>query len=84
MCSANENVVYWIGTPGRVFNMISRKALRTYDIKMFVIDDADEMLSRKGFKEQIYDVYRYLNSNIQVNLIKYFIYFFSYTHIIRT
>jgi ATP-dependent RNA helicase len=71
MCSANENVVYWIGTPGRVFNMISRKALRTYDIKMFVIDDADEMLSRKGFKEQIYDVYRYLPPATQVFFLEF-------------
>ena len=35
------------GTPGRVFDMISRKVLRTYDIKMFVLDEADEMLSRE-------------------------------------
>ena len=55
-----------LGTPGRVFDMISRKVLRTYDIKMFVLDEADEMLSR-GFKDQIYDVFRHLNSNIQVN-----------------
>ena len=54
-----------LGTPGRVFDMISRKVLRTYDIKMFVLDEADEMLSR-GFKDQIYDVFRHLNSNIQV------------------
>jgi superfamily II DNA/RNA helicase len=30
-----------------------------------VLDEADEMLSR-GFKEQIYDIYRYLPPNIQV------------------
>ena len=34
-------------------------------IKMFVLDEADEMLSR-GFKDQIYDVFRKLPSNIQV------------------
>ena len=56
------------GTPGRVFDMISRKVLRTYEIKMFVLDEADEMLSR-GFKDQIYDVFRHLNSNIQVVLL---------------
>jgi len=39
--------------------MIKRKSLRTRNIKMFVLDEADEMLSR-GFKEQIYDIYRYL------------------------
>ena len=45
------------GTPGRVFDMIQRRNLRTRSIKMLVIDEADEMLSR-GFKEQIYDIYR--------------------------
>ena len=59
---------FFPGTPGRVFDMISRKVLRTYEIKMFVLDEADEMLSR-GFKDQIYDVFRHLNSNIQVVLL---------------
>jgi translation initiation factor 4A len=63
---AGQHIV--VGTPGRVFDMISRKVLRTYDIKMFVLDEADEMLSR-GFKDQIYDVFRHLNSNIQVVLL---------------
>jgi len=35
---------------------------------MFVLDEADEMLSR-GFKDQIYDVFRKLPSNIQVILL---------------
>ena len=54
-----------VGTPGRVFDMISRKVLRTTDIKQFVLDEADEMLSR-GFKDKIYDVFRHINSEIQV------------------
>jgi translation initiation factor 4A len=57
-----------VGTPGRVFDMISRKALRTRDIKQFILDEADEMLSR-GFKDQIYDVFRHLNQDIQVILL---------------
>ena len=57
-----------VGTPGRVFDMISRKVLRTHDIKQFVLDEADEMLSR-GFKDQIYDVFRHLNQEIQVILL---------------
>merc|ERR1712168_1672251 len=57
-----------VGTPGRVFDMISRKVLRSTDIKQFVLDEADEMLSR-GFKDQIYDVFRKLPSNIQVILL---------------
>lgn len=32
---------------------------------MLVLDEADEMLN-KGFKEQIYDVYRYLPPATQV------------------
>lgn len=53
------------GTPGRVFDMIRRKNLRTGGINMLVIDEADEMLAQ-GFKEQIYDIYRYLPHEVQV------------------
>jgi ATP-dependent RNA helicase len=56
------------GTPGRVFDMIQRKNLRTRNIKMLVIDEADEMLN-KGFQEQIYDIYRYLPPSTQVVLV---------------
>ena len=35
---------------------------------MFVLDEADEMLSR-GFKDQIYDVFRKMPSSIQVILL---------------
>ena len=33
---------------------------------MFVLDEADEMLSR-GFKDQIYDVFKTLKDDIQVS-----------------
>ncbi len=56
------------GTPGRVFDMIRRRNLKTKCLKMLVIDEADEMLN-KGFKEQIYDIYRYLPPTTQVVLI---------------
>eukprot|EP00618_Florenciella_parvula_P024904 CAMPEP_0119467200 /NCGR_PEP_ID=MMETSP1344-20130328/1494_1 /TAXON_ID=236787 /ORGANISM="Florenciella parvula, Strain CCMP2471" /LENGTH=402 /DNA_ID=CAMNT_0007499547 /DNA_START=40 /DNA_END=1248 /DNA_ORIENTATION=- len=56
------------GTPGRVFDMIRRRNLRTRNLKMLVIDEADEMLN-KGFKEQIYDIYRYLPPSTQVVLV---------------
>ena len=32
---------------------------------MFVLDEADEMLSR-GFKDQIYEIFQKLSTNIQV------------------
>ncbi|KAI4979921.1 hypothetical protein ZWY2020_016674 [Hordeum vulgare] len=37
------------------------------NIKMFVLDEADEMLSR-GFKDQIYDIFQLLPSKIQVGV----------------
>lgn len=49
-------------------DMIKRRVLRTRAIKMLVLDESDEMLN-KGFKEQIYDVYRYLPPATQVVLV---------------
>eukprot|EP00816_Leptocylindrus_hargravesii_P013434 CAMPEP_0196825582 /NCGR_PEP_ID=MMETSP1362-20130617/93136_1 /TAXON_ID=163516 /ORGANISM="Leptocylindrus danicus, Strain CCMP1856" /LENGTH=209 /DNA_ID=CAMNT_0042206035 /DNA_START=1010 /DNA_END=1635 /DNA_ORIENTATION=- len=56
------------GTPGRVFDLIRRRALRTNQLKALIIDEADEMLD-KGFKEQIYDIYRFLPPSTQVVLV---------------
>jgi translation initiation factor 4A len=90
MCVLQNGVHIVVGTPGRVFDMINRRALRVDHIKQvclaqqqqqkekknshttsyfrcmffflltacflpvqFVLDEADEMLSR-GFKDQIY------------------------------
>jgi len=56
-----------VGTPGRVFDMISKRHLRVDDLLTFVLDEADEMLSR-GFKDQIYDIFKTMPPNIQVCL----------------
>ena len=56
------------GTPGRVFDLIRRQSLSTKSLKALIIDEADEMLD-KGFKDQIYDIYRYLPSATQVVLV---------------
>jgi translation initiation factor 4A len=74
-----------VGTPGRVYDMLNRSALRRFSknvslslsllfhlcsisdsksIKMFVLDEADEMLSG-NFKEQIHDVFITMPQNIQ-------------------
>lgn len=37
-----------VGTPGRVQDMIQRRFLKTDGMKMFVLDEADEMLSVGG------------------------------------
>merc|ERR1711872_878249 len=54
-----------IGTPGRVYDMMNRGFLKAEHLKMFVLDEADEMLSR-GFEEQIRDVYKYLSPDAQI------------------
>jgi translation initiation factor 4A len=56
-----------VGTPGRVHDMINRRALRLDSIKQFFLDEADEMLSR-GFKDQIYDIFKFLPETVQVCL----------------
>lgn len=53
-----------VGTPGRVFDMISRNHLSTSALKLFILDEADEMLSR-GFKDQIQEIFRHLPGNVQ-------------------
>ncbi|KAK9807261.1 hypothetical protein WJX73_004713 [Symbiochloris irregularis] len=56
-----------VGTPGRVYDMLRRRALRADSIRMFVLDEADEMLSR-GFKDQIYDIFQQLPPKLQVGV----------------
>ncbi|GBF93533.1 eukaryotic initiation factor 4A [Raphidocelis subcapitata] len=63
--SAGVHVV--VGTPGRVYDMLRRRCLRADSIKMFVLDEADEMLSR-GFKDQIYDIFQLLPPKLQVGV----------------
>ncbi|CAN3360393.1 ATP-dependent RNA helicase eIF4A [Diutina catenulata] len=57
-----------VGTPGRVFDMIERRFFKTDKVKMFILDEADEMLS-SGFKEQIYNIFRLLPETTQVVLL---------------
>ncbi|WPK23842.1 hypothetical protein PUMCH_001092 [Australozyma saopauloensis] len=56
------------GTPGRVLDVIKRRNLATRSVKMLVLDEADELMT-KGFKEQIYDIYRQLPSSVQVVIV---------------
>lgn len=56
------------GTPGRVLDVIKRRNLATRSVKMLVLDEADELMT-KGFKEQIYDIYRQLPSSVQVVVV---------------
>ncbi|KAF4398191.1 hypothetical protein G4B88_019912, partial [Cannabis sativa] len=56
-----------VGTPDHVFDMSRRQSLCPDYIKMFVLDETDEMLSR-GFKDQIYVIFQLLPSKVQVGV----------------
>lgn len=56
-----------IGCPGRIHDMIRRKRLQMKDLKLVIMDEADEMLSH-GFKEQVYNIFQFLPTNVQVAL----------------
>ena len=64
-----ENVPHIVvGCVGRVFDMLTKGHIVGQDIDMFVLDEADEMLS-KGFGEQIREMFQmFFRDNIQVVL----------------
>uniref|UniRef100_A0A8C5JVP6 ATP-dependent RNA helicase n=1 Tax=Jaculus jaculus TaxID=51337 RepID=A0A8C5JVP6_JACJA len=57
-----------MGTPGRVFDMLNWRFLSLKYIKIFILDEADEMLSC-GFKDPIYSIFQKLNINTHVVLL---------------
>jgi len=57
-----------VGCPGRINDMLRRKKMNVSTVKVMVLDEADEMLS-KGFKEQIYNIFYQLNEEtVQIAL----------------
>jgi translation initiation factor 4A len=65
---STKNIPHIIcGCTGRVYDMMRRDRISTNNIKLIILDEADEMLS-SGFKEQVYNIFQYLNSDIQVCL----------------
>jgi translation initiation factor 4A len=57
-----------VGTPGRMYDMLKNLSISSKDLKMFILDEADEMLSR-GFQDQIYEVFQYIPKTCQVVLM---------------
>jgi len=55
------------GCPGRIYDMMRRNYIKSKTIKLFVVDEADELLSY-GFKEQVYNILQTLTTNVQVAL----------------
>ena len=56
-----------VATPGRVTDLIKKNILKLDALSLFVLDEADEMLSR-GFKTQIQEIFKYLPGDVQVAL----------------
>ncbi len=54
-----------VGCSGRIFDMIKRRHLNLSTVRLFILDEADEMLSQ-GFKDQIYNIFQYLNPKVHV------------------
>ena len=53
-----------VGTPGRVIDHLRRKTLKLVNVKCFVLDEADEMLSM-GFADELEEVLRFLPKDRQ-------------------
>ena len=56
------------GTPGRIYDLVKRGDLETNHVGMFVVDEADEMIS-SGLKNTIYDLFREIPNGVQVVLV---------------
>jgi len=56
-----------VGCTGRIFDMIKRRHINANKLKLVILDEADEMLST-GFKDQVYNIFQYLNTNVQIAL----------------
>jgi translation initiation factor 4A len=63
----NDGVHVVVGTPGRIIDLLKRGKLITTCIKVFVMDEADEMLSL-GFQEDIKTIFKYLPPSVQVGV----------------
>jgi translation initiation factor 4A len=48
----DRGVQFLVGTPGRIYDLMNRKAFNTSNIKVIIIDEADQMLEDR-FREQL-------------------------------
>jgi len=62
-----EGVQVVVATPGRITDLMKKEFLKLDALKLFILDEADEMLSR-GFKSQIQEIFKFLPGDVQVGL----------------
>jgi superfamily II DNA/RNA helicase len=72
--SVNENIKeienkphIIVGCSGRLNDMLRRRKVNVSNLKLIILDEADEMLS-VGFKDQVYQIFQYLPETISVSL----------------
>ncbi|CAI4755150.1 AAC_collapsed_G0050080.mRNA.1.CDS.1 [Saccharomyces cerevisiae] len=62
----NSQVI--VGTPGTVLDLMRRKLMQLQKIKIFVLDEADNMLDQQGLGDQCIRVKRFLPKDTQLVL----------------
>ena len=55
------------GCPGKIHDMLRRNVINASFIKLVIMDEVDEMLSI-GFKDQVYNIFQFLNEDVQIAL----------------
>lgn len=63
----SEGAQIVVGTPGRVHDMLKKNILKSDYLKIFVLDEADEMLGR-GFQDQIKKIFTLIPGDVQIAL----------------
>ncbi|KAL3233576.1 ATP-dependent RNA helicase DBP5 [Nakaseomyces bracarensis] len=62
----NANII--VGTPGTLLDLIRRKLIQLKDVKIFVLDEADNMLDKQGLGDQCIRVKKCLPKSAQLVL----------------
>tara|TARA_B100000886_G_scaffold36297_1_gene22607 strand:+ start:2416 stop:3561 length:1146 start_codon:yes stop_codon:yes gene_type:complete len=67
----NINYIYKaqiiVATPGRIYDIINRGLIDMKTLKILILDEADQMLD-KGFKDQLNDIFQYINPESQISI----------------
>lgn len=51
MKAIDNGIQFIVGTPGRIFDLINRKVLKTDNIRCLIMDEADQMLEDRFYKQ---------------------------------
>lgn len=57
-----------VGTPGRIYDMIGKNIVNTDNVNLLILDEADDLLD-KGFKDQIYQIFKLIPREAQIVLV---------------